>query len=273
MNKLINGNKKILIAAILISGIGAGILGYWQYKNSINPLPTTSPTTSISPVISSNPASTPTITPPPEVWETYTNTELGFSIKYPQMVYGIYRCEPYKPFYVPIKIFDDSKNGITYITHEYYYEAPYSSELSDYTGPCEKIISSLESLKKEKETYGNPFLTWVINIKNIKNDSELNKFIKDNYGSTCSMEKKIPRKQQTGVYEITLKSEDWDKEIKSEAAACRLAMSPLIILYKPEIEKIMSVELGQGCFFAISETDGKDYQCYDNNIIDSFRFK
>lgn len=266
-------NKNVLIVAILISGIGAGILGYLQYKNNVIPRPSASPSASVPPVISSSSAPTPTITPPPEVWETYTNSQLGFSIKYPQMVYGVYKCEPKKSFYTPVKIFEDNGNGITYVTQEYYYQAPYSSELRDYTGPCEKITYSLESLKKEKEEYGNPFLAWVINIKNIKNDVELNKFIKDYYGSTCSIEKKTPWKQQEGVYEITLKGEDWDKEIKSEAAACRLAMSPLVILYKPGIQKIMSVDLGQGCVFGIIETDGKDYQCNDINMINTFRFK
>lgn len=75
MNILNSGNKNILIIAILISGIGAGILGYWQYKNNINSLPVISPAVSaspvitISPVISSNPTPTPTYY---SLKETYT---------------------------------------------------------------------------------------------------------------------------------------------------------------------------------------------------------
>lgn len=269
----IDNNKNVLTVAILISGIGAGILGYFQYKNNAIPRPSASPVASIPPVVSSSSAPAPTITPPPEVWETYTNSQLGFSIKYPQMVYGLYRCSPKNPFYTPVKVFNDNKNGITYIAHEYYYQASYSEKLKDYIGPCEKITYSLESLKQEKEKFGNSFLAWAINIINIKNDAELDTFIKNNYGSGCYAEKKEPSKQQEGVYAITIKGEDWNKGADPETTTCRLPMSTLVILYEPKIGKAMSANLGQGCTFAINETDGKDYQCYDNNTIDSFRFK
>lgn len=246
-------NKNILIAIILIFGISAGILGYLKYKNETTPIPS------------------PTPAQPPEVWETYTNSQLGFSIKYPQMVYGVYRCEPLKPFYVPLKIFEDNENGIAYLTEEYYHEAPYNSELNDYTGPCKKITYTLESLKKEKGKYGNPYLARVFIIKNIKNETDLNKFVKDNYGSGCFVEKKVLWKSQEGVYDIVLKGEDWDKETSLGTTACPIS-GDYKILYSPEKGKLMSVGLGQECGFGTDYNNQKTYKCYDKEIINSFKF-
>ncbi len=231
-------------------------------------------TSSVSPLVSTTTSSNSpiaTITPPSEVWETYTNSQLGFSIKYPQTVYGVYRCSPNKPFYVPLKVFEDNKNGIVYISEEYFYEAAYNGELNEYTGPCEKITYSLESLTKEKESNGNPFLVRVFVIKNVKNDTELNKFIKDNYGSGCLVGSKNPWKQQNGVYEITIKGEDWDKGTDLGNTTCPIN-SNTKVLYAPKKNKAMSVSLGQECGFG-TDPNSQFYRCYDDKMINSFKFE
>lgn len=271
MNKLISNNKNFLAIVILISGIGAGILSYLQYKNNIIPTPSVSPSISNSPVVFTSPTPTPAITPPPEIWETYTNSQLGFSIKYPQMVYGIYRCEPDKPFYVPVKVFEDNKNGIVYIAEEFYYDN-WDDKAQSNTGPCRKIIYSIDSLTKAREIYGNPFLSRVFSIKNIKNNTELNKYIKNSYGSGCFIEKKVPWKSQDGVYEISIKGEDWDKGADPETTTCRLPMSRLIFLYEPVKGKFMSVNMGQECGFT-TDYNTESFKCYDDEMINSFRFE
>ncbi len=281
MNKLINSNKNFLIAAILIAGIGAGILGYWQSKKRTIPAPSVPLAPSV-PSLSTPPASTPAVptpTPPPEVWETYTNSELGFSIKYPQVVYGIYKCEPDEKIWTPVKIIEDKKSEITYIVEEYYYLAPYNGELNKYTGPCEKITNSLELIKKENANNeyikNKPFLGWAILTRNIKNEKELNKFIKDNYGSGCLVEKKEPWKQQDGVYEIVIKGEDWDKGADLGTTTCSFGY-PHKILYAPGKNKLMSVIFDQGeCLFGTDYNyyDSGSYKCYDEDIINSFKFE
>ena len=219
-------------------------------------------------------------TPPEEKWETYTNSELGFSIKYPEMVYGIYRCSPKKPFWVPLKVFEDNENGIVYITEEYCYEEKYDRELDKYIGPCEKIINSLESLKSQRETVMNvndkvslncnPFLTKVFIIKNIKNDAELNEFIKDNYGKGCFAGNKKLWKQ-SGVYEIKVKGEDWGPKTNLGNTTCPCNYT-YKILYAPEKNKLMSVNLGQECQFG-TDHNSEDYKCYDYAMINSFQFE
>jgi hypothetical protein len=270
--ELISKNKYIIIAIILIFGIGAGILGYLRNKKLTPPIASVSPAPIQSPATSPSPTPNPALTPPPEIWKTYTNSQLGFSIKYPQMVYGVYRCSPNKPFYVPLKAFEDNKNGIVYITEEYYYEAPYNGELNKYTGPCEKITYSLESLIKEREKYSNPFLARVFVIKSIKNDTELNKFIKDNYGSGCLIGSKSPWKPQEGVYEIEIRGEDWNKGSDLGTTTCPINYK-YKVLYAPEKNnKVMSVGLGQECGF---ETDpaSESHKCYDDEMIDGFKFE
>jgi len=220
------------------------------------------------------------LTPPEEVWKTYTSSELGFSIKYPEMVYGVYRCSPQKPFYVPLRVFEDEENGIVYITEEYYYD-DWDSELQNNTGSCKKIINSLEYLKSQREIIidingkaslnSNPFLTKVFIIKDIKNDVELDKFIKDNYGSGCFADsRKLLR--ENGVYEIEIESEDRDKETDLGTTTCPINYV-YRVLYAPEKNKVMSVNLGQDCGFGTDYNSEESYRCYDDEMTDSFRFK
>lgn len=217
--------------------------------------------------------------PPEEIWETYVSAELGFSIRYPEMVYGVYRCSPKKPFWVPLKIFEDKKNGIVYITQEYYYD-DWDSKLQNNTGPCEKIMNSLEYLKSQREIIidindraslnYNPFLTRVFIIKNIKNDTELDKFIKDNYGPGCFANNKKLWKEN-GIYEIEIKGEDWDEKANLGTTSCPWNYM-YKILYAPEKNKLMSVNLGQECGFG-TDLDSQSYKCYDEEMVDSIEFE
>ncbi len=269
-NELISKNKHFLITALLVFAIGAGVFGYLRYKNSITPAP-------VIPISA-------TSTPPPEVWQTYTNSQLGFSIKYPRMVTGIYRCSPYKDFWVPIKVFEDNASGITYITQEYYYEAPFNEKLNDYTEPCNKNIYTLAILQGEIEkqqdkgeesyVYGSGWfktlIGWTISVRDMKNENELNKFVKENYGSGCFVENKKPWKQDE-VYEIEIKGEDWDKGADLGSTTC-VWSSVKVLLYASQKNKIMSVNLGQECTFQNNPT-AKPYVCADDRMIDSFRFE
>lgn len=267
--------KYILVVAILIFIISGGILGYFYNKEDTISIPS-----NLKEVAEDKgDQEEKTVIVPEEKWKTYVSSELGFSIEYPEMVYGVYKCSPQKLFWVPLKVFEDKKNGIVYITQEYYY-SDWDSELQNNTGHCEKIINSLEYLKNQREIIidinnktslnYNPFLTRVFIVKNIKNDIELNKFIKDNYGSGCFVEKK-ELWEQKGVYKIKIKGEDWDKGADLGITTCPWNYI-YKILYAPEKNKLMSVNLGQECGFGINY-DSENYKCYDNEMINSFKFK
>ncbi len=275
--------KYILIAIILAFIVCGGILGYFCGKEKIVPASPVSITPTAPPLIPTTPASIPT--PPEEKWETYSSAELCFSIKYPQTVSGVDRCSSNKIVWVPIKVFEDKEDRIVYITQEYYYDN-WDSELQKNIGLCKKIICSLELLKgqwKSERTWGSEgkffslkgektFLGWGILIENIKNESELNKFIKNNYGPGCFVEKKEPWKQD-GIYEIKVKGEDWNNGADLGNTNCPWNVA-YKILYVPKKNKIISINLGQECtFYRIDSSQSESLKCYDEEMIDSFEFK
>ncbi len=113
------------------------------------------------------------------------------------------------------KVFEDNANNVVYLVPEYSYGV---TEDQTKQASCRKSTYSLQRIRDEIEgkgaegnyvsSPGNPILGVAIRVKNVKNDAELNKFIKDNYGSGCLIASKTPWEQQKGVYEITIKGED-----------------------------------------------------------------
>ncbi len=275
--------KYILIAVILAFIVCGGILCYFWNKEKTVPAPPVSitPAAPISIPTTITPSITPVPTPPPEVWKTYTSAELGFSIKYPEMVYGLYKCSNDKPFWVPLKVFEDKENGIVYITQEYYYD-DWNSETQINTGICEKITYYLGLLQNEwrenvswDDSYflqaEKTYLGWGILVKNIKNETELNKFINDNYGSDCFISDKLSWKK-SGIYEINIGGKYNEEGINPK---CPLHYA-YKVLYAPKKNKLVSIKLGQECTFA-TITDPKrpswSYKCYEEEMLDSFEFK
>ena len=272
-----NNRKLILVAVILFFVVGGGIFSYFCNKEDNTSAPSISKEENKKEFSSENetPATPAPIPAPPEVWKTYASAELGFSIKYPKMVYGIYKCSPKKPFYVPLKVFENSENGIVYITEEYYYKAKYDSKLNEYIGPCEKIINSIESLNKQMMTNDkidftqNPFLTRVFVVKNIKNDIELNKFVKDNYGPECFVKDKTLLNQNK-IYEINIDEKGNIEEGINPKCPLNYVFK---VLYAPEKNKVMSVKLGQECGFGTEYISEELYKCYDDEMINNFKFE
>jgi hypothetical protein len=204
-----------------------------------------------------------------EIWMEYTNSQLGFSIKFPQKVYSDHKC-PFSKL-IPVKIFEDDVEGIVYITEEY-----------QYNENCEKVFYSLDRLREIREElnktriklWGYPIMApkppsgWAIVIATIRNKDELDKFIKENYGPKCLIGKENPWKQE-GVYEIIVRGEEENWELTDlETTTCPLNYS-YKVLYAPEKNKAMSVELGQECTF---KADPYGKKCYDEDILSSFKF-
>jgi hypothetical protein len=251
--------KYILITVILVIIAGGGILIHWYKELPKKEIKT--PEKKTSETISLN-----------ETWNSYVNHKLGFSLNIPKSMPGLNRCMDYgdteKQFLVPIEIFEDYENNIIFISPQYYYDAEWNPE-GKQIGPCKKILFSLESLRGEK----NPFLGWAIVIKSVKDERDLDKFIKENYGSGCFAGDKKPWKQD-GVYEIVIKGEDWDKEgIDLGNTTCPWNYAYKLLFY-PEKGKVMSVNLGQECnFYNETDPNSESYRCYDMEMIESFRFK
>jgi hypothetical protein len=198
-------------------------------------------------------------------WSLYQNDNLGFLIELPSEIATISKCPNNKMVSVPVKVFENNESHVVYIVPEYYYDASWSSKEQKFTEDCAKVIYSLDMLETEKRE--KPFLGWTINISDIKNEEDILRAIKDNFGSTCEIKDKI--KDEQGNYEISLYGSDWNFNDGLESN-CMINYSYRII-YSEGKNKMMSVILGQECTFG-TDPNIKPYYCYDENMINSFKF-
>lgn len=265
MNKTIE-YISVIIIAIFIMTVGFLI---WQGKKSspIIVYPT--------PSIGLNPISTAA----PNViveWTNYTNKILGFSMSVPKIVDSLDRCNG-KDHLVPLTVFEDNANGAVYFVPEYYYDNIDNSKTKQ--SDCVKKVYSLQLIKDELAGKGldgkyisslnNPFLGLAIRLKNVKNDTELTKLIKNNYGLGCVAGEKIPWKQQEGVYEVAIAGENPNKEVGISNPDCPVNYA-VKILYASEKGKVVYVTLGQeSALYGASP----DYRDFTGDIIKGFRFE
>ncbi|MFZ2390567.1 MAG: hypothetical protein WAW15_01995 [Minisyncoccales bacterium] len=206
-------------------------------------------------------------------WNEYINTQLRFSMKIPLEVPTLYRCDENQGGSTPLKVFEDNQSGAIYISQEYYYDANWSQPEQRFIGECDKITYSLESLKKEEEGYSlagrssHPFLGWKIIINNPKDDNEIIKYVKENFGSGCIISDRTLQKDSN--YKISLAPEEEGKDGEAWWGSCALNFA-YTILYSPEKQKMLSLILGQECTF---QSFPDMSQCYDDKIVESFKFE
>ena len=255
---MINIKQKFILIAIILVLTGAMVWAYdYMAKIEINHISEPVAEEELQESVSSE-----------VIWSQHINDELGFSIDIPDKVYGQYSCEPKKVIQVPVKVFEDNENGVVYISEEYYYISEYDSELHRHVGECKKIIEQPRGLK--------PRLGWAIIIKTAQNEDELDKFIKENYGSGCYVKDKKFREidyEQSGVYDISIRGEGDSMETTLETTSCVGAwIERYKVLYSPEKNKVMSVILGQEPTFW-NNPHTPPYQAYDEKMISSFRFE
>jgi hypothetical protein len=260
--------KYLITLVIILLVIITGVYFYLSNKKEPTPEPVKETTT------------TPTRKPiDTSTWTTYTNNKLGFSMLIPPDGPTLYRCQERPITRTPIKVFEDNLNGIAYISQAYYYAADWNSEEQKYTGSCDKVVFTLSSLKKYDEgSYStglasHPFLGWKIIIDNPKNDNAVADLIKQNFGSTCIIDSDtlLP----SGEHEFAVRGTDWSSD---GFGNCYIDFA-YKILYYPQKHKLMSVILGQECTFNnidpsyLSKDEMSSYQCYDDTMIQSFKFQ
>jgi hypothetical protein len=207
-------------------------------------------------------------------WIEYSNDTLGFSIKIPPESYGMYRCSPRKAISVPIKIYEDIPNNAVYIAEEYYYSA--DDYGTDNEGECKKTIQSVELFKEEVEEskdngYFNikPRLGWKMIINNIKEEGDILKYVKENFGTGCITQNKLLK--ESGNYEIYLTGDGKKEESDPWWGDCYLNFAYKII-YSPDKQKMMSVVLGQEGTFQTNPEESSTYQYYEDEMLKSFKF-
>ncbi len=224
-----------------------------------------------SPATNTEPTTTDTastINSVDQTWNKYTNHKYGFSIKVPKKMYHGYgsacewKTDSYRPKngIVPVKIFEDEN---IYISSEYFYELTGETirdNIHYYSG-CEKVANSLARLKDDKYFQQQ---SWKFVIRDIDNDTQLENFIKERYGSGCKLGEKNSS-DQSGVFDVSILGDGKDLE----DTECPLNYMT-VLKYYPAKNKAISWDLGQASTFVADE----NYQnIYDQEMVNSFKFE
>lgn len=179
-------------------------------------------------------------------WNKYINHNLNFSIKFPKEVRGnnpFCKDEGYKM--TPVKICEGS--NVVYITEKYFYR-------EDSCKRAESTFSKLENQEIDKDPHR---ASWKIITQEVKNQEEVEKFVKKHYGESCGIELEAnPNRKK--VYNVNIKG-----SLKGE---CRINFM-YVIRYDFLLNKVVAWNMGQDNeFFATPE------KAYDSQMKDSFRF-
>lgn len=197
---------------------------------------------------------------------TYTNKRLGFSIDIPETAFSLYGgCQwvededapSYRPKeeLTPVTTFEED-NGV-YIAFKYAYELMGRKEVNGYStfSECEKKDNTLEILKSENRT-------WHIITEEIKDDTALTNFIKDQFGSSCSLGEKTESTQE-GVYDVKVKGDGLDMEYSN----C-VVNYMYVLRYSPVKQRVYTFDRGQSFAFPQLSDFSK---VYDDTMEDSFK--
>jgi hypothetical protein len=202
-------------------------------------------------------------------WNQFTDQRLGFSIRFPNQMatfrgscvwneqQGSYRPEP---ALVPVKIFEDV--DAVFIAAQHYFELAGERAAGgvSYYDECNLIANSLELLR-DPDNRNEPF--WKLVVKEIRDDGELDHFIKARYGSGCSLGEQIPSSQD-GVYDVKIVSDGKDLA----QTQCPLNFMT-VVKYFPAADKLIAWDRGQSYYFPADV----DYSLTcDDEMTASFRF-
>jgi len=220
-------------------------------------------TTSLLPTITNSPSpnKVSTTISIDDTWNLYTNNKFGFSMKIPKITVGPVHNNCPEDYTVPTVTFEDY-TGV-YITGEYFFEYPQN-------GVCQKTVNNLNIISQRANQWrwsiyqNNPLYTppfWHIITAKIETDTELESFVKTNYGFGCKVGTKSI--SPSGVYDVKIQGDGLELENTKCPINYRYALK-----YSPELKKAATWGAGQDTVFP--STDYK--QDYDSEMINSFKF-
>jgi len=204
-------------------------------------------------------------------WDLYTNYNFGFSLKVPKTTYHSFgACEfkedenSYRPKLapIPVKIFEAPDR--VYLSTQYYYELTGETVVdgTHYYSACNQVQNSLAHLQ-DKEVFQQQ--SWEMVKADVSNDSDLEAFIQDNYGSGCKVGEKS-QSTQDGVLDVRIDTGGYSDLEEARAHNC-LINYMYLIKYAPAQKRAITWAIGQ------SYTFFKDVQhaAYDEEMIASFK--
>jgi putative hemolysin len=179
-------------------------------------------------------------------WNLYTNNELGFSVKVPKNVFIDNNAQE------PVEIIES--DNVVYISNQ---SSLYYEKISDLL--ANDTDSELSDIEKKK---GIP---WGMIVRNINNEKELDNFIKEMYGSGCSLGDK-KASQQENTYDVTIKGDG----LGLDKTKCPINFI-LHVKYSSEFKKAAIWDIGHDYNFRVtSALDGTGGG--DTEMAESFKF-
>jgi len=183
-------------------------------------------------------------------WGTFNIIDLGFSIKTPKEMMGPAECHDFSSRTIngllPYSVFTIDSSA--YLAPEYFY-------VKD-GGDCQRYETSASNIDKLELTY-----YWKFDSAIVNNESEIDSFIKEKYGSGCS----FVRNEGTGElneYNVVFKGDGKDLGVSD----CPVNYMT-VIKYSTSLNRIVAWNLGHGCWLS---SKGGEAEC--SEILNSFKF-
>lgn len=197
-----------------------------------------------------------------KTWNLYTNSKSGFSMKLPKTVETWHHDNCPKRSNVPVVAFDDASGS--YITVKTFYEFQKSAE--DKTCPItENSLSIIDERTNQRKSDPRNILmvpnNWHIVTAKAENDSDIDTFVKANYGMGCRIGAKSL--SPAGVYDVKIEGDGLDLD----TTKCPINFI-YVVKYSPEFKKAATWGVGQEVVFS-----SENYKVsYDGEMINSFKF-
>lgn len=186
-------------------------------------------------------------------WKTYTNSLLGFSIRYPESIYvSPTDCSDPSATMALLVVSDDPQRDQIYIAPDYTISG------SD----CKKQQVTINDLNgSQKKPIALPF--WRLRVVRIADEAALRYFIGKEFGSSCTIGKKTPS-QQAGVFDVEIKG---DGKPLSETK-CPVMVKE-VLKYYPATQSLAFWSMGEEPTFI---GDAQGTIIYDFDMEKSFQF-
>jgi len=192
-------------------------------------------------------------------WISYTSPQ-GFSLSYPKVTMGA-GCSGEASTSVPIRLIEDAENHYTYLTIS-------CSDTLETLREKTRQASAIKDYKQEKIPSA-----WSIAQKDIRNENDLDTFIKEHYGTGgCVVGERKLTTRQDGVYEVTINGTDWKNPSDGfyTSTSCRIDYA-YKLFYSPQKGRAISLVLGQDCTFGKTSSPEDCYE-EEDRILDSIKF-
>lgn len=188
-------------------------------------------------------------------WLDYSNDRLGIAFKYPNFV-SVY-CDKFglDDYYrhVPSQIFVEGE--------DLYVKSQLSYQSQD--GICHESAQTADSLRTYEKD-GN-ILPWHIIVRKIKNEGEINSFIKEKFGSSCSFDSKAPT-EHSGIYDVRVKGDGRGYDDTN----CFFGAMREYFKYNSNNNFLYYWNTGQDC--SVYYQGNYAYHCFDEEMVSSVKF-